>query len=242
MSNPSDDPKPFKLKLSSSKHRTDALNHTPSTNADDPTDTLQADLPIPDLPSAHAKTIHLKNPPAPPEPTPSTAPRTPSQLPPQVEQAPLPKPLELTAPQPSQQPTHEGNEPAANKPDQNTRKDPPHSATNHLLGSFLVVAILFLIVAAAAAGIWHLLQSAPAAPRNDARAEAALSDPVQRAKETIEKVQGTTFEVESNRTTRPDASINTLIVKTNTKIIRHIEILYLQNRIFRFCRSFINTK
>jgi hypothetical protein len=189
MSEESGEPKPRKLKLSSSRNQSEA---SPSEASTPEASTPEASTPATPTPEIQPK-VQLKPTSAEETSTPVAAPPAPELTPPADELTPpapelTPPADELTPPplqQPAPTPTPTPTTPPPLQPPTPAPKDNP-------LGSILIVIGLLCILAAAAGGIWYLLQSDASETTDDAAkavsAEAAPRNPIERAKATIDSV------------------------------------------------------
>ena len=174
MSEESAEPKPPKLKLSSSKPRTDKPQSTPTTSAS--TSATPSPPPIAPKPVSTPRTIPTTPPPqanTPPQSVPKPV-STPSATPPPLAKQPAPR-----------------TENSARKIEEPVKYVPSPREQNSPIGGILIVIALLLILATAGAGIWFLLKSETAEPVDDTTAEATVaapSNPIERAKATIDKV------------------------------------------------------
>jgi hypothetical protein len=181
------EPKPSKLKLSSSLNRPDTPQNAPTDQAGFNPATSPGDVP----PEEVLKTEEKQSPA--PEQTRPSPPQLQSQQSPATEQAHLPPPQLSTKQTPPIV-----DEDTAEKIDESIQQLPQETSRTNPLISVLIIAALLLILGAAGGGIWYILKSdqqtasgehatAPAAAQPQTQAQAP-SGPITQAKETIAKV------------------------------------------------------
>ncbi|MFQ3226153.1 MAG: hypothetical protein ACI8Z5_002423 [Lentimonas sp.] len=185
MTEESAEPKPNKLKLSSSRNQPDKQQSAPAPKESTPVS--PSVIPKADhKPKVTLRTASTQTASTPATPTPIAAKPVAKQTPPPV--AKQPTPIKATPPQPRQSPPRISN--SAPKPaEQPTIPTASAPLKDDPLGSILIVAALLSILVAAAGGIWYLFQSDQPAPTEEAaRLEASPTNPVERAKTAIASV------------------------------------------------------
>ena len=180
MSEESGDPKPSKLKLSSSKTQPDTPKSAPAADlaaGPDPTSAPLADA------------------------SPAAAPKATSKQ----SSTPIPK---ATPPPLAKQPAPRVSNSTTKKVTKPVKNDPPAPEKDGPLGSILIIAALLFILAAAGGGIWFLLKSNEPESTDDATTtlEASPSNPVERAKATIATVPDRNLDSVLEAEATPDKS------------------------------------
>ena len=224
MTEESGEPKPRKLKLSSSRNQLDKQETAPAPQESTPQPTPvtpQTEVPKPKvtLRTSTPATPTTTTPAAEPTPPPQAKQPAPAQaVPPPLTTAPAPR-ISDSAPQPSA----DIAQPTASTPEK-----------SNPLGSILIIATLFLILAAAGGGIWYILQNDQSEATDEVSSQKnSLSNSIERAKAAVDSVpvQALNEVIDTPAAPTPDVATNNKTTESakNPEALKEAVSQYLQS-------------